>query len=226
MKKLIIAITSAFMLFATSAMSMDLRPAVGISGNMGVYAATGTEKNFNESGTLKTTTDEHGAFATEFGSVFVEVGLSDAISLGVDYVPMTLETPKNVSNENGGSTPGEDNSNTVEAHFEDLTTIYAKLNIPLGGTYLKFGYSMVDVVSIENMNSGNTYGNDTSDGLTVGLGYDHEVSNGFSIRAEITGTDFSDVKANNGVATTGNRNEIVIKDMIGARGTISLVKAF
>mgnify|MGYP005994330161 CR=1 FL=1 len=33
MKKLIIAITSAFMLFATSAMSMDLRPAVGISGN-------------------------------------------------------------------------------------------------------------------------------------------------------------------------------------------------
>ena len=74
MKKLIIAITSAFMLFATSAISMELRPAVGISGNMGVYAATGTEKNFNETGTLNTTTDEHGAFATEFGSVFVEVG--------------------------------------------------------------------------------------------------------------------------------------------------------
>ena len=226
MKKLIIAITSAFMLFATSAISMELRPAVGISGNMGVYAATGTEENFNETGTLNTTTDEHGAFATEFGSVFVEVGLSDAVSLGVDYVPQALETPKNVSNENGGETAGDDNSNTVEAHFEDLTTIYAKLNIPLGGTYLKVGYSMVDVISIENMNSGSTYGNDTSDGLTVGIGYDHEVSNGFSIRAEITGTDFSDVKADNGVATSGNRNEIVIKDMIGARGTISLVKAF
>ena len=226
MKKLIIAITSAFILTATSAMSMDLRPAVGISGNMGVYAATGTEKNFNETGSLNTTTEEHGAFATEFGSVFVEVGLSDAVSLGLDYVPMTLETPKNISNENGGETAGDDNSNSVEAHFEDLTTIYAKLNIPLGGTYLKLGYSMVDVLSVENMNSGNTYGNDSSDGLTVGIGYDHEVSNGFSIRAEITGTDFSNVKADNGKAASGNRNEIVIKDMIGARGTISLVKAF
>ena len=226
MKKLIIAITSAFVLFATNAMSMDLRPAVGISGNMGVYAATGTEKNFNETGSLNTTTEEHGAFATEFGSVFVEVGLSDAVSLGLDYVPMTLETPKNISNENGGETAGDDNSNSVEAHFEDLTTIYAKLNIPLGGTYLKLGYSMVDVLSVENMNSGNTYGNDSSDGLTVGIGYDHEVSNGFSIRAEITGTDFSNVKADNGKAASGNRNEIVIKDMIGARGTISLVKAF
>ena len=43
MKKLIIAISSA-MLLATSAFSMDLRPSVGISGSMGVYAATGTEK--------------------------------------------------------------------------------------------------------------------------------------------------------------------------------------
>ena len=228
MKKLIIAITSVFMLVATSAISAELRPAVGISGNMGVYAATGTEKNYNETGTVKTTIDEHGAFATEFGSVFVELGLNDAISIGVDYVPQTLETPQNKSNDgpNTKQDGSPSNENTVEAHFEDLTTIYAKLNLPLGGTYVKLGYSMVEVISIENMNSGNTYGNDTSDGLTVGIGYDHEVSNGFSIRAEITGTDFSDVNANNGVAATGNRNEIVIKEMIGARGTISLVKSF
>ena len=219
MKKLIIAITSVLMLLASNAMSMELRPAIGVSGNMGVYAATGTEKNYNETGTLKTTTDEHGAFATEFGSIFLELGLNDVISLGVDYVPQTLETPQNISNEN-------ENQNSVEAHFEDLTTVYAKLNLPLGGAYLKLGYSMVDVTSIENMNSGTTYGNDTTDGPTVGIGYNHEVASGVSIRAEITGTDFSDVKANNGVATTGNRNEIIVKEMIGARGTISLVKEF
>ena len=198
MKKLIIAITSAFMLMASNAMSMELRPAIGVSGNMGVYAATGTEKNYSETGTIKTTIDEHGAFATEFGSVFLELGLNDVISIGVDYVPQTLETPQNISNEDNA------NQNSVEAHFEDLTTVYAKLNLPLGGTYLKLGYSMVDVTSIENMNSGNTYGNDTTDGPTVGIGYNHEVAGGVSIRAEITGTDVSDVKANNGVATTGN----------------------
>ncbi len=101
-----------------------------------------------------------------------------------------------------------------------------KINLPLGGAYLKVGYSQVDVTSIETMNSGNSYGNDSSTGYTVGLGYDHEVASGFSIRAEVTGSDFSDVNANNGISTSGNRNEIVVKDMIGARGTISLVKAF
>ena len=219
MKKLIIAISSIWLLTVSSAMSIS--PSIGISGNMGVYAATGTEKNYNEAGTaVDTTTDEHGAFVAEYGSIFLEAALNDVISIGVDYVPMDFETPENTSQE------GESNEKHASARFEDLTTVYAKLNLPLGGTYLKFGYSMVDVTSIENMNSGNTYGNDTTDGPTVGIGYDHEVANGFSIRAEVTGTDFSDVKANNGVAITGNRNEIIVKDIIGARGTISLVKAF
>ena len=69
MKKLIIAISSVFMLFVTSAISMELRPAVGLSASMGVFSATGTEKNYDETGSIKTTTDEHGAFAAEFGSV-------------------------------------------------------------------------------------------------------------------------------------------------------------
>ena len=226
MKKLIIAITSAFMLFATSAMSMDLRPAVGISGNMGVYAATGIENNFNDAGTaIDETTEEYGAFATEYASIFLEVGLNDVVSLGLDYVPQTLETPKNKSNDgpntkNDGSAANE---NTVEAHFEDLTTLYAKINVPLGGTYLKLGYTQAEVISVENMSSGNSYGNDTTSGYTVGIGYDHEVSNGFSIRAELTGSDFSDVKTSNGQT---NKTEIQVKEMIGARGTISLVKSF
>jgi len=226
MKKLIIAITSVFLLLAPNAMSMDLRPVIGVSGNIGVFAATGTEKNFSETGTLKTTTDEHGVFSDEFGSVFLEASLNDTLSIGIDYVPHTIETPENISNEDGGETAGENNQNKVQAHFDELTTVYAKINLPLGGTYLKLGYSSVDVISKEIMNSGTTYGNDTSSGPTVGIGYDHEVTNGISIRAEVTGTEFSDVSANNGVASTGNRNEISVKDMIGARGTISLVKTF
>ena len=218
MKKLIIAISSA-MLVATSAFGIDLRPSVGISGNMGVYAATGIEENYNEGGTaIDETTKEHGAFVAEYGSIFIELGLNDSISLGVDYVPQTIETPQNKSSEGNGST-----ANTVEAHFEDLTTVYAKINVPLGGTYLKVGYTQAEVISKEIMSSGNSFGNDNTNGFTIGLGYDHEVADGFSVRAEITGSDFSDVQANN-----GQTNKVVVKakDMIGARGTISLVKAF
>ena len=135
----------------------------------------------------------------------------------MDYVPSALETPKNTSNDGGV------NTNHVEAHFEDLTTIYAKFNLPLGGTYLLIGHSHVDVTSIENMSSGNSYGNDETSGMTFGIGYDHEVANGFSIRAQVTGTEFDDVKTSNGQT---NKTEIKVEDMIGARGTISIVKAF
>lgn len=218
MKKLIIAITSAFMLFATSAMSMDLRPTIGISGNVAGYAATGIEDNYNRLGTaIDETNRETGAFGTEYGSIFLEVGVNDAISIGIDYVANTIETPQNVSKED------QSNENKVKAHIEDLTTIYAKVNLPLGGTYLKLGISSADITSIEDMSSGNSYGNDSTSGMTVGIGYDHEVANGFSIRAEVSAAEFDDVKANNGQT---NKTEIKIQDMIGARGTISLVKAF
>ena len=219
MKKLTIAIFSFVFVLTTSAMSADLRPSIGISGTKAVFAATGIEKNYNESGVLKTTTKEYGAFAPDIASVFVELGLNDALSIGVDYVPTTIDTPQNTSNDGA-------NENVVKAEFENLTTIYAKVNIPLGGLYAKVGYSMVDVNSIETMNSGNSYGNDNTSGLTVGLGYAHEVAAGVSIRAEITGSDFEDVQTDNGVAASGNRNVIVVEDMIGARGTISVVKSF
>ena len=218
MKKLIIAITSAFILFAHNAMSIEMRPSIGISGNSGVYAATGIENNFNEAGTaIDETTKEHGAFNETFMSVFAEMSLNDSISIGIDYVPSSIETPENVSNDGGV------NTNKVYVTFEDLTTIYAKLNVPLGGTYLKVGYSTVNVMSNESMSSGNSYGNDRSDAISFGLGYAHELADGLAVRAEITGSEFSDVTTTNGQT---NKTEIKVEDMIGARGTISVVKSF
>lgn len=218
MKKLIIAISSAFVVFANSAMSMDLRPSIGISGNSAVYAATGIEENYNEAGTaVDTTSRVTGAFNESYVSVFAEMSLNDVISVGLDYVPITIDTPENVSQEN------EPNENKVYASFEDLTTIYAKINVPLGGTYLKVGYSTVNVISKEVMSSGSKYGNDRTDAVVFGLGYAHEVSDGLAVRAEITGSEFTDVNTSNGAT---NKNTIKVEDMIGARGTISIVKSF
>ena len=218
MKKLIIAMTSAFILFANSAMSIEMRPSIGISGNSAVYAATGIENNYNEGGTaIDETTKEYGAFNPTFASVFAEMNLNDVVAIGLDYVPSSIDTPENTSNDGGV------NTNTVYVTFEDLTTLYAKINVPLGGTYLKVGYSTVSVVSNEVMSSGNNYGNDTVHAYTVGIGYDHELAGGLSVRAELTGSDFSDAETTNGKA---NKTEIKIQDMIGARGTISIVKSF
>ena len=90
------------------------------------------------------------------------------------------------------------------------------------GTYVPLAGIDPDALK-EIMSSSNSYGNDSTDGMTVGIGYNHEVANGYSIRAEITGTEFGDVSTDNGQT---NKTNIKVEDMIGARGTISIVKSF
>lgn len=218
MKKLLTLISAS--VFAATAAVADISASIGISGNYAAYAGTGEEKNYSETGTLKTTTKEYGAFTDEYASVFAELNLGDIVSLGVDYVPMDIESPQNISNDGA-------NQNRVQVDFKDLTTIYAKLNVPqLGGTYLKVGYSTVDISINKSMNSGTTYADRDTSGMNYGIGYAHEVAAGFSVRAEISYSQFDNVETNNGVATTGNHNKIKVTDMIGGRGTISLVKSF
>ena len=218
MKKLLTLISAS--VFAATAAVADISASIGISGNYAAYAGTGVEKNYSETGTLKTTTKEYGAFTDEYASVFAELNLGDIVSLGVDYVPMDIESPQNISNDGA-------NQNRVQVDFKDLTTIYAKINVPqLGGTYLKVGYSTVDISINEAMNSGTTYADRDTSGINYGIGYAHEIAAGFSLRAELTYSEFDSVETNNGVATSGNYNNIKVTDMIGGRGTISLVKSF
>ena len=231
MKKLFIL--AVFAIFsASSAMSAslgDLNFSLGVSGSQGAFAGEGTERNRNETGGVKTTTSEYGAFTDSFGSVFIEAG-NDLISLGVDYVPSAIATPENISREGTGTSAAGNQANpgrsTVQVDFEDLTTYYVKLNLPLGNTYLKAGFHEVDVIINESMSSGNTYANTTTDGYSAGFGYEHSVDGGLSIRAELLAMSFEDVTTNNGKAITANRNDINVDSMWGVRGTISLVKSF
>ena len=222
MKKLIIV--AVFAIFsASSAMSAsltDITPSVGVSLNNAAFAGEGNSRENNETGSVDVTTDEHGAFAETYGSIFLEAGFGDVISLGIEYVPSGISSPTNTSRENEGS------NSSVSADFEDLTTVYAKINVPLGGTYLKFGFSQVDVVINDKMASGNTYKDVDTEGYTAGIGYAHEISNGFSIRGEVMASQFDDVQTDNGVAATGNRNVVQVESMWGAKGTVSLVKSF
>ena len=233
MKKLIlIAVFAIFSVSnAMSASLSDLSPSIGLSGNWGAYAGEGTERNFDESGALRTVTEEYGAFAEYYPSIFVEVAVGDILSVGLDYVPTDIESPTNHSREGTGSSAAGNALNPgnsrVSVDFGDLTTVYAKLNLTfLGGTYIKAGYSTVDVKINETMSSGNTYADKDTEGYTAGIGYAHSLDNGVSIRAEITASQFEDVTTNNGVATTGNHNAVEVDNIIGARGTISIVKTF
>ena len=226
-KLLIIAVFAVFS--ASSAISASLTPSIGVSYNNAGFAAKGTEHNYDETGSLRTTVSEHGAFAETYASVMVELGIGEYLAIGVDYVPGSISTPTNASKEGtaGRASPNDPGQATVSADFEKMTTAYARLNLPmLGGTYLKFGITTADVIVNEKTVSGNAYKDTDTDGMTAGAGYAHDLANGIAIRAEVMVSEFDDVKADNGVASGGNMNKVTITDMWGARGTISLVKSF
>ncbi len=222
MKKIITTLLVSCFLYTSNAMSFSLSDAnlsVGISGSHAAFYAEGKETNRNETGTVRTTTEEAGAFTDTYGSVFLEVGLNDIVSLGLDYVLADIDTPTNTSRD------GDASPHNTSATFSDLTTLYAKINTTLWGTYIKLGYSQVDIKINENSSRTISQPGDTS-GYMLGLGFEKEAAEGVSIRAEVAATAFDDVSSNNGVAVTGNRNDYDVSDMLGARGTISLVKSF
>ena len=129
---------------------------------------------------------------------------------------MQIETPQN-KNIQGSST------NTVMAEFENLTTVYAMIPVPLGGFYIKGGWIYVDINSVETLQTGGSYGNTDTTGFTAGIGWNQEVENGFSIRAEVLAAEYDDISLTNSNNTT---IKVSTEDMMGASAKISLVKSF
>ena len=218
MKKIIATI--AAIVFSTSAYAVTLSDlSVGVSLNHGIYGGDGKEENFDHLGVLETTTKKSAAFVDSYATVFVEAALNEAVSLGISYAPDAVDTPENVnSGEAGGSTDIK-----VSAEFKQLTNIYLMAKSGMG-VFAKVGYTMMDI-DLTSENAG-TYKDTDTDGVEVALGYQHEVDNGFNIRAELAYHSFDDVKADNGKSSDAEANKITVTGMEGATARISLVKSF
>ena len=219
MKK-IIATLVAF-IFSTSSYAIELSNlSIGATLNHGIYGADGKEENFDHLGALgKTTKKEGAAFVDSYATLFLELQLVDFVSLGLSYAPDAVTTPKNINDDEGGT-----DDITVEADFNDLTTLYLLAKSPIG-IYGKLGYSQMDI-DVKSTNAGTYADPGTTDGLEVALGYEYEAAEGISVRAELAYHDFEDVSANNGKSSNVDANKISITNMQGATGRISLVKSF
>jgi len=75
--------------FTSNSQAMDL--SVGLSGSLGFFAATGTETNTTQ------ITSEYGGMETSHGAIFAELGLTDAISVGLEFVPGDIDSPEKIS---------------------------------------------------------------------------------------------------------------------------------
>ena len=225
MKKIITAI--AFIALTTvSAKAIDFggfSVTAGLGQNTSVWGASGTESEYSESGTLPEINKEHGVFTDEYSSYFMEVGLGQYVSVGYNMASDPIKSPSNVTNEGDTSQQA-----TVQVDFNDLETQYIKLNIP-GGMFVKYGQTAVDIKVNEVIASGSTYADRSTEGTSIGLGYQgHVGDSGLGFRIETNYLEFDDVTTDNGVTLTGGtvanggRNQIDINNMEGVTAMFAI----
>ena len=130
MKKLIITTFLACIYSFTASAGVN----VGISGQMGLFAATGNETHADATdsaaaGKYKKSDSEFGAAG--YASVFLEGVLQDRFLVGIDYVPAALETDTVESTKLDKTTAATASTveNKVQIDFEDLTTFYVGLMV-------------------------------------------------------------------------------------------------
>ena len=227
MKKLITTI--AFIALSTvSAKAIDMEMfsiTGGIATNQGVFGASATETNRNDTNAINTIKEDHGVFTESFGSQFLELGIGRFISVGYEHTPDSVSTPTNTSRDGA-------NANTVSVDFNDLNTTYLKINLP-GGVYAKAGTVETDLDIKEVMGSGSTYKNVSTSGSMMGIGYQTFIKDtGFGLRFEGSYMELDNVTTSNGVAAdgatvaNGGRNQIDASNLEGVTGKIALTYTF
>ncbi len=215
MKKTILSALFAILYFASA--SAEVGVTVGVSGQVGLFAASGQETQTGEK-TDKHTGSEHGEVG--YGSVFLEAKF-DRVAVGVDFVPGALETEttESIRLDKTTSSTASSSENKVQIDFEELTTLYLAVDV-LDSMYIKAGYMSVDVITNENLATGSSYGNTDLDGTMVGVGYATELANGIQLRVEGNYLTFD------GASLTSNDNTVKINQLDGVTGKVSLAKSF
>ena len=228
MKKLMIA-TLAFMLGSFSIASAELGVNLGVSGQIGVFAAQAQE--------TEDATEQHkesAVSAVGYGSLFLEKTLGSRLTIGIDYVPSALSSETSEDKRTDQVAALSTNvavTQKVQVDFEDLTTLYAALNVT-ENFYVKAGSVSVDVITNEALGTGSTYGNVSLDGTMMGAGYHYNTSKGIFIRAEATLMEFDGASLTSTAAAAARpgsgdaSNVIKLNELDGVSAKISIGKSF
>tara|TARA_B100001057_G_scaffold493614_1_gene588454 strand:+ start:629 stop:1303 length:675 start_codon:yes stop_codon:yes gene_type:complete len=224
MKKYIYLLVALFG-FASAVNANGINIGVSVSG--GVFDASGAEKFTGDhvSGasatnvTKKTATEGDDAeTAFYFGSLFVEKEFNDTIGVGLDYVPMSMdsETTENVQKGIAG-----EKTNKVDVTFENMMTAYV-IARNSNGVFAKVGYVQVDVATNENLGTGGAYPDTELEGFVLGVGYNHDMDDMF-LRIEANMMEFDDVSVKN---TNDTTKSIEASGIEGYGAKISIGRSF
>ena len=205
--------------FSTSAFSQGLN--IGIQYHTMGFYGVGEEKPSNNAGNKDR--KEAGAFTDEVFSIFAEYD-AGPVSVGIGYIPETIASPENKNVQHTSDTDNTALTNTVKVDINDILQVYALVDIPLGGSYLKLGWREATVETKENLGTGGSYNDVDVEGYSVALGYAFDTgANGLSVRLEVEGAQYDDVEATNNADTN---TKVKVTDLMSGSASISLVKSF
>lgn len=192
---------------------------LGLSVTGALYEVDGAKEKVTSGNTRTSTATQDAEALVAIGSIFIEKELNDKITLGIDYVPHTLESETAENDQSGGAGT---TVNKVQVDFEDMTTVYAAVNLT-GNVYAKLGYLQVEAISNETLATGGKYGDETLDGFVIGLGYERDLDSGTFLRVEANYTDLDGATLKNTVDTS---KEVSVDGITGMGAKISIGKSF
>ena len=236
MKKIIISIATMLLFGFNAYASPGVN--IGVSLQAGVFEVDGAKEVFagaHSSGASPGTVTKNASAEGEdaealyaIGSIFLEKTLGDRFAIGLDYVPhsMDTETTENVTNKVGSARQLflEDAAatNTVQVDFNDLTTLYAMINLN-ENVYVKAGVMTVDVATNEVLGTGGAYGNTDLEGVMIAVGYDRDLDNGAFLRLEASHMDLDGVTLTN---TNDSAKSVSVDGISGYGAKISIGRSF
>jgi hypothetical protein len=177
----------------------------GISGALTQIEASGTE---TEGGEKNSKDVSH---VTVLPSVFVEYGITDRITIGLDYIPGDADVSNGThtredvetSVTSTATTTATQRTQKAQAELSNHMSLYADYMIN-DTTFVKGGVVQVDLDTLESLGTGSKYGNDTINGFVLGAGIKKDVDGfGKFMKIELVYTDYEDISLKSSVARTG-----------------------
>ena len=193
----------------------------GVSGGATVVSVTGEEKML-QSGDLNKATETGEA---PLGSAYYELSFFDGwfedrwgtsgFTIGYEHIWGEAKIKKlreNIMDVYGtGNTAVNVGNNYMEASFENLRTMYIETpGITPLGFYLRYGTSEMDIKTHEEMATGASYGDTSTDAETYGFGF-KKAGGGFLIKTEFNYTDWDSVtlsSTHSGPGSTGGADQV------------------
>ena len=177
----------------------------GVSGALTELKASGTETEGGE----KNSRDISHAILVP--SVFAEYAITDRITLGVDYIPLSADVSNKTYTRNDVETSVTGTSTTAatsrkqqaSAELSDHVSVYADV-MGNDNLFVKLGAVEVDLTTDDNLATGSKYGDATLNGYMLGIGIKRETGTfGKFMKIEFVHTDYDDVSLTSTVARTG-----------------------